>query len=122
MPTNPLEDMRQQFVKSQDEAGTGTLAGLSNLLKGAQNPLKSDSGTTRIPLSILPPDAKVGDRISLTVTGIDSINKTATMVADQPENAVPEAPAQNEVIDTGKTLGPIDDLKSYLFKKTQEQE
>jgi hypothetical protein len=120
MPTNPLEDMHQSFIKSQDESGNGTLAGLANMLKGAGT--KADAGTTRIPLSILPPGTKAGDRVSLTVTGVDPVAGTVTLVPDSPTEAVPEAPAAKEPIDTGTTMGPMNDLRSYLVKKTMEQE
>ena len=61
-----------------------------------QPPLKADEGTARIPLALLPGAVKAGDRVSLTVTGIDSVAGTATVVADNPTNAVPEPAAEAE--------------------------
>ena len=123
MPTNPLEALHESYVNSQNESGMGTLSGLAGMLKGAEKPLKADAGTSRLPLSFLPPGTKAGDRISLTVTGVDGINGTVTVVADSPDNAVPEAPEANkDIIDTSLTMGPMDDLKSYLFQKSRTQE
>lgn len=80
---------------------------------------KADAGTTKIPMNLVPGAVKPGDRISLTITGVDAVSGMLTVVADAPTEAVPEAPA---AIGTDVTMGPIDDLKSYLYKKTLEKE
>jgi hypothetical protein len=85
-------------------------------------PLMSDEGTARISLAIFPNGVKPGDRVSLTITGVDSITGTATVVADEPTNAVAAAPEKKDVIDTKLSMGPMDDLKSYLYSKTMEKE
>jgi|WetSurMetagenome_2_1015567.scaffolds.fasta_scaffold1294421_2 hypothetical protein len=82
-------------------------------------PIKADTGTAKIPMTLLSSAVKPGDRISLTVTGVDAISGMVTVVADKPTEAVPEAPV--DTVNTDLTMGPIEDLKSYLFKKTQEQ-
>jgi hypothetical protein len=119
-----LEGLRKGFVDSQNEAGVGTFAGLSKMLKGAGSPPAADPGTTKIPLALLPPGAQPGQRISLTVTGIDPVTGTATVVPDAVQNAVAPAPAapKMDAVDKAITMGPMDDLKAYLFQKTQEQE
>ena len=89
---------------------------------GAPQSLKSDSGTARIPLNILPPSVKPGDRVSLTVTGVDPISSVATVVADSLLEAVPPAEEKKDVVDTSLTMGPMDDLKSYLYQKTMSQD
>jgi hypothetical protein len=90
---------------------------------GAPQSLKADSGTARIPLNILPASVKPGDRISLTVTGIDAISSVATVVADNALEAVPPPAGENkDVVDTSLTMGPMDDLKSYLYQKTMSQD
>lgn len=110
-----------------DTSDFGTLKGLENLLKGAGKPAV-DPGTAKIPLALLPAGAQPGARISLTVTGIDPISGTATVVPDAVQNAVPPAPESNlglqkpDAVDKALTMGPMDDLKSYLFQKTQEQQ
>lgn len=95
-----------------------------NLLKGAAAP--SDAGTVKVPLTMLPPAIQSGQRISLTVTGIDAISGMATLVPDAVQNAVPPAPAapmaKPDAVDKAITMGPMDDLRSYLFQKTQEQD
>jgi hypothetical protein len=80
---------------------------------------KADAGTAKIPMNLVPGAVKPGDRISLTVTGVDAVSGMLTVVADKPMEAVPEAP---EAIGADVTMGPIDDLKSYLYKKTMEKE
>jgi hypothetical protein len=81
--------------------------------------LMADEGTAKIPLHLLPEGLKPGDRFSLTITGVDNVTGTATVVVDNPTNAVVASP--KETIDTDLTMGPINDLKSYLYKKTMEQ-
>jgi len=88
----------------------------------AQKPLMADEGTARIPLSLFPSGVKPGDRVSVTITGVDSIAGTATVVADEPTNAVAAAPIKKDAIDTSLTMGPMDDLKSYLYQKTLNKE
>jgi hypothetical protein len=122
-----LENLRKSFVDSQDQAGMGTFAGLSKMLKGAGSPPASDPGTTKIPLTLLPAGTQPGQRISLTVTGIDPVTGTATVVPDAVQNAVAPAPEmlgapKMDTVDKAITMGPMDDLRSYLFQKTQDQE
>jgi hypothetical protein len=118
-----LESLRKSFIGKQDEAGMGTLPGLANMLKGAGAP-PADAGTAKIPLTLLPAGAQPGQRISLTVTGIDAVSGMATVVPDAVQNAVPEAPIgqKQDAVDKAITMGPMDDLRTYLFQKTQEQE
>ena len=91
-------------------------------------PNAADKGTAKIPLALLPPGTQPGQRISLTVTGIDAVSGMATIVPDAVQNAVPPAPgampgaAKPDAVDRSITMGPMDDLKSYLFSKTQEQD
>lgn len=96
---------------------------LDGLAAPEPSALKADRGTARIPLATLPEGTKAGDRVSLTVTGVDPVAQTATVVADAATEAVPEAPEgqKMDAVDTSMALGPMDDLKSYLYKKTQEQ-
>ena len=116
MLTNPIETIRE-------DAASLPIESLASGLGMAEKPMKADSGTSRLPLSFLPPGTKAGDRISLTVTGVDGINGTVTVVADSPDNAVPEAPEANkDIIDTSLSMGPMDDLKAYLFQKSRTQE
>lgn len=111
-----------------DTSDFGTLKGLGNLLKGAGTATPSaDPGTARIPLSILPVGAQAGQRVSLTITGIDSVSGMATVVPDAVQNAVPPAPTtpgvtKPDAVDKAITMGPMDDLRSYLFQKTQDQQ
>jgi hypothetical protein len=72
-------------------------------------------------LSLFPLGVKPGDRVSITITGVDSLAGTATIVADEPTEAVAPAPENPDAISKDVTMGPIDDLKSYLFKKEQEK-
>lgn len=119
-----LEGLRKQFVDSQDASGMGTLSGLSKMLKGAGAP-PADAGTAKIPLSLLPVGAQPGQRVSLTVTGIDPVSGTATVVPDAAQNAVPPAPVPAKAPDAVNkdiTMGPMGDLRSYLFQKTQDQQ
>jgi hypothetical protein len=110
-----------------DTSGFGTLTGFANLLKGANNVPAADAGTAKVPLSLLPAGAQPGQRISLTVTGIDAVSGMATVVPDAVQEAVPPAPAaagglKQDAVDKAITMGPMDDLRTYLFQKTQEQE
>lgn len=116
-----------------DTSDFGTLVGLRNMLKDASagnqaGAPKADAGTAKIPLMMLPPGIQPGTRVSLTVTGVDPVSGTATVVPDAVQNAVPPAPempatgVKPDVIDRELTMGPMDDLKSYLFQKTQNQE
>jgi len=121
---NNLDAKLADWRKGQNAEGMGTLAGLSGMLKGAAAPA-ADAGTAKIPLTLLPPGAQPGQRVSLTVTGIDPVTGTATVVPDAVQEAVPPAPAAMkpmDAVDKEITLGPMDDLRSYLFKKTQDQE
>lgn|SRR5258708_510294 len=109
-----------------DTTGFGTLTGLAKMLKGAGAP-SADAGTAKIPLSVLPPGVQPGQRVSLTVTGIDAVSGMATIVPDAVQNAVAPAPivpgaAKPDAVDKSITMGPMDDLKSYLFQKTQDQQ
>jgi len=83
---------------------------------------KADAGTAKIPMNLVPGAVKPGDRISLTITGVDAVSGMLTVVADSPTEAVPEAPVSPEAVGTDVTMGPINDLKSYLYKKTMEKE
>lgn len=83
-------------------------------------PIKADAGTAKIPMNIVPGSVKPGDRISLTVTGVDAVSGMLTVIADKPTEAVPEAP--ESTVGKDVTMGPMDDLKSYLYKKTMEKE
>lgn len=119
-----------------DTQDLGNLKGFANLLKaahpGAEAPAPAapiaDQGTAKIPLTMLPPMVQPGQRIALTITGIDPVSGMATVVTDAAHNAVPSAPAAAEVtpradaVDRQITMGPMDNFKSYLFQKTQEQE
>jgi hypothetical protein len=87
-----------------------------------QPPLKADEGTARIPLNLFPNGVKPGDRVSITITGVDSVAGTATIVADEPTSAVAPAPEGQDKVDTSLLTGPMDDLKSYLYQKTLDQE
>lgn len=122
-------DLTDPFKASRDsmnDQGIGTLSGLASLLKNNQ-PGKADEGTAKIPLAMLPPGLQPGQRISLTVTGIDPVSGTATVVPDAVQNAVAPAPAapavqQPDAVDKSITLGPMDAFKSFLFKQTQDQQ
>jgi hypothetical protein len=93
-------------------------------MKGAGTAPVADPGTTKIPLTLLPAGTQPGQRISLTVTGIDAVSGMATVVPDAVQNAVAPAPnaPKPDAVDKSLTMGPMDDLRSYLFSKTQEQE
>jgi hypothetical protein len=82
-------------------------------------PPVADEGTMKVPLAALPVGTKPGDRVSMTVTGVDTVSGSITLVADKPNEAVP--PKSADTVDTELTMGPMDDLKSYLYKKTMEQ-
>src|ERR1700682_6349061 len=109
-----------------DTSGLGTLTGFANLLKGASTPSAppTDAGTAKVPRALLPAGTQPGQRKSLTVTGIDAVTGMAAVVPDAVQNAVAPAPgaAKPDAVDRAITMGPMDDLKSYLFQKTQEQE
>ena len=119
-----LNDKVSAFHKSQDDSGMGTLPGLAKMLKGPV----TDEGTGKIPLTLLPPGIQAGQRVSLTVTGIDPVTGMATVVPDAVQEAVPPAPGlmgaspKKDIVDRELTMGPMDNLKSYLFQKTQDQE
>lgn len=104
--------------------GLEALSGLLNNAAPAAPP--ADAGTSKIPLTLLPPGVQPGQRISLTVTGIDPLTGTATVVPDAVQNAVPAAPASAmqplDMVDKELTMGPMDNLRSYLSKKTMEQQ
>ena len=122
-------DLNDPFKSSRDamnDQGVGTLTGLANLLKNAQ-PGKADAGTAKIPLALLPAGIGPGQRISLTVTGIDSVSGTATVVPDAVQNAVAPAPAgapgaKPDAVDKSITMGPMDNFRSFLFQQTQDQQ
>ena len=121
-----LDSIHKAFVQSQDASGNGTLPGLAKMLQGAGTPA-ADPGTAKIPLAMLPPGVQPGQRISLTITGIDPVSGMATIVPDAVQNAVAPAPAmpgdaKPDAVDKAITMGPMDDLRSYLFQKTQDQE
>lgn len=107
-----------------DTSDFGTLVGLRNMLKGASQAPQTDAGTAKIPLTLLPAGAQPGQRVSLTITGIDPVTGMATVVPDAVQNAVPPAPEKPkaDTIDKELTMGPMDNLRSYLFQKTQDQE
>jgi hypothetical protein len=122
--TDPFKDARD----SMNSQGVGTLAGLANLIKNNQ-PGKSDAGTAKIPLALLPAGVGPGQRISLTVTGIDPVSGTATVVPDAVQNAVAPAPTatantvkQPDAVEKSITLGPMDAFKSFLFQQSQDQQ
>jgi hypothetical protein len=105
--------------------GYGTLTGLANMLK-QQQPNKADAGTAKIPLALLPPGTQPGQRISLTVTGIDGVSGMATVVPDAVQNAVAPAPASTsavkpDAVDRSITMGPMDAFRSFLFQQNQDQ-
>ena len=105
--------------------GYGTLTGLANMLK-QQQPNKADAGTAKIPLALLPPGTQPGQRISLTVTGIDGVSGMATVVPDAVQNAVAPAPAnanavKPDAVDRSITMGPMDAFRSFLFQQNQDQ-
>lgn len=119
---DPFKDARD----SMNAQGIGTLPGLAGLLKNAQ-PGKADAGTAKISLALLPAGIQPGQRISLTVTGVDPVSGLATLVPDAVQNAVAPAPAlpaanQPDAVDKSITLGPMDAFKSFLFKQTQDQQ
>lgn len=120
-----FEGTRQKFVQSMDDNGIGTLTGLANIIK-QQQPNKADAGTAKIPLSLLPPGLQTGQRISLTITGIDGVAGMATVVPDAVQNAVAPAPvpaatAKSDAVDKSITMGPMDAFKSFLFQQSQDQ-
>ena len=84
-----------------------------------KKPMLADEGTARIPLSLFPSGVKPGDRVSVTITGVDSVAGTVTVVADKPTEAVPSAPTEPEM---NIATEPLDSVKSYLYKKTMEKE
>lgn len=100
------------------------LSELAGMMKGPA----TDTGTGKIPLQLLPAGVKPGQRVSMTVTGIDPMTGMATVVPDAVQNAVPEGPAAGpaampmDAVDKELMLGPMDGFKSYLFQKTQEQQ
>lgn len=123
-----LDSIHQAFVDNQNASGNGTFAGLSKMLKGAGSSPAADPGTTKIPLALLPAGTQPGQRISLTVTGIDAVTGMATVVPDAVQNAVAPAPGvtpgapKPDAVDKSITMGPMDGLRTYLFNKTQEQD
>jgi len=113
--------MRKSFVDSQDASGMGTFEGLSKLLKGA-GASPADPGTAKIPLSLLPSGAQPGQKITLIVSGVDSVSGTATVSPDTSAAAAPPAPVKApDAVDKSLTLGPMDSVRSYLIQKTQDQ-
>lgn len=120
-----LDSIHQNYIKSMDDQGLGTLTGLSNLLK-QQQPNKADAGTAKIPLALLPAGTQPGERISLTVTGIDGVSGMATVVPDAVQNAVAPAPVnastvKPDAVDKSITMGPMDQFKAFLFQQSQDQ-
>ena len=121
-----LDDISKDYNKAMDDQGLGTLIGLGNLLKNSQAG-KADAGTAKIPLALLPAGVGPGQRISLTVTGIDPVSGTATVVPDAVQNAVAPAPvgatrAKPDTVDKSITMGPMDAFRSFLFNQTQDQQ
>jgi hypothetical protein len=121
-----LDSIHQNYVKTMDDQGLGTFAGLTKMLQQNQ-PNKADPGTAKIPLALLPPGVQPGQRISLTVTGIDGVSGVATVVPDAVQNAVAPAPvnaptAKPDAVDKSITMGPMDAFKSFLFQQTQDQQ
>lgn len=120
---DPFKDTRENM----NAQGIGTFTGLTKMLQNNQ-PGKADAGTAKIPMAMLPPTVKPGDRVSLTVTGIDAVSGLATVVPDAVQNAVPpapEAPAANikpDAVDKSITMGPMDAFRSFLFQQTQDQQ
>lgn len=121
-----LDSIHQAYVDSQNSQGLGTFAGLAKML--AQNqPNKADAGTAKIPLALLPAGTQPGQRISLTVTGIDGVSGMATVVPDAVQNAVAPAPVnaptvKPDAVDKAITMGPMDAFRSFLFQQTQDQQ
>lgn len=121
-----LNDPFKGARDSMNDQGIGTLAGLANLMKNNQSG-KADAGTAKIPLALLPAGIAPGQRISLTVTGIDAVSGIATVIPDAVQNAVAPAPAAptapaSDAVDKSITMGPMDAFKSFLFKQTQDQQ
>lgn len=98
------------------------LSQLAGMMKGPA----TDAGTGKISLTLLPPGVQPGQRVSLTVTGIDPVTGMATVVPDAVQNAVPPAPESAmqpmDTVDKELTMGPMDNFRSYLAKKTLSQE
>jgi len=120
-----LDSIHQNYVKSMDDQGLGTLTGLANIIK-QQQPNKADQGTAKIPLALLPAGITPGQRISLTVTGVDGVAGMATVVPDAVQNAVAPAPVnastvKPDAVDKSITMGPMDAFRSFLFQQTQDQ-
>jgi hypothetical protein len=101
-------------------------------------PVRKSFAPMQVALSGLPPGIKIGDSIQLQVDDIDKATSMATLSADQalshPENdpfAAPDeadtpttedgapAPGGN---DTKVLLGPMNGLKNYLVKKSQDNQ
>jgi hypothetical protein len=102
------------------------LSSLTSMLK-QQQPNKADAGTAKIPLALLPPGLQPGQRISLTITGIDGVSGMATVVPDAVQNAVAPAPVnanavKPDAVDKNITMGPMDAFRSFLFQQTQDQQ
>jgi hypothetical protein len=121
-----LDSVHQNYVKTMDDNGLGTFSGLAKMLQQNQ-PNKADAGTAKIPLALLPAGTQPGQRISLTVTGIDGVAGMATVVPDAVQNAVAPAPASANVakpdaVDKSITMGPMDQLRSFLFQQSQDQQ
>jgi hypothetical protein len=122
-----LDSIRQSINQPMADNGLGTLTGLANVIKN-QMPNKADAGTAKIPLALLPPGTQPGQRISLTVTGIDGVAGMATVVPDAVQNAVAPAPVGNasavkpDAVDKSITMGPMDAFRSFLFQQTQDQQ
>jgi hypothetical protein len=121
-----LDSIHQNYVDSQNSQGLGTFTGLAKMLQQTQ-PNKADAGTAKIPLSLLPAGVQPGQRISLTVTGIDGVAGVATVIPDAVQNAVAPAPVaaptvKPDAVDKSITMGPMDAFKSFLFQQTQDQQ
>ena len=114
--------------QSLDAQGIGTLTGLGNLLKQQQQLNKADAGTAKIPLALLPMGVQPGQRISLTITGVDGVSGMATVIPDAVQNAVAPAPSGNapavkpDAVDKSITMGPMDAFRSFLFQQSADQQ
>lgn len=121
-----LNSINPSPVNPTDNSGPSTLPGLASMLK-QQLPNKADAGTAKIPLTLLPPGVQPGQRISLTITGIDGVAGVATVVPDAVQNAVAPAPvtaatAKPDAVDKTITMGPMDAFRSFLFQQSQDQQ
>jgi hypothetical protein len=92
------------------------------------------SSGSKVPLRLLPPGAKVGDKVELTVQRIDADGDVAYLSSgeaqtgskegsDQDQNGTGTEKAgtpQTSGLNTGMLLGPMSGLKGYLARKSVE--